>query len=243
MALSSIMTGALLSANTSRQMAHVQSAVKSRMDGHAGVLDSEIKLDSARGGDTKKKQEELDELQKKASELAETTINTLTTANEDLKKAAKEDQEVQRAEKAALASYFKQQGMSEEEVSQAIAAYKAQQAASKPDASKITKERDDALAELAALKNSNALRSKGVREEDLDYVMFKIGALMKEDDKLDFDKAATKYLKDNPRFTASGGGSYRVKTGTDSSGQGGSSGQQGNDSINNAIRKAIRRTY
>ena len=149
----------------------------------------------------------------------------------------------QRAEKAALASYFKQQGMSEEEVSQAIAAYKAQQAASKPDASKITKERDDALAELAALKNSNALRSKGVREEDLDYVMFKIGALMKEDDKLDFDKAATKYLKDNPRFTASGGGSYRVKTGTDSSGQGGSSGQQGNDSINNAIRKAIRRTY
>jgi len=101
MALSSIMTGALLSANTSRQMAHVQSAVKSRMDGHAGVLDSEIKLDSARGGDTKKKQEELDELQKKASELAETTINTLTTANEDLKKAAKEDQEVQRAEKAA----------------------------------------------------------------------------------------------------------------------------------------------
>ena len=133
--------------------------------------------------------------------------------------------------------------MSEEEVSQAIAAYKAQQAASKPDASKITKERDDALAELAALKNSNALRSKGVREEDLDYVMFKIGALMKEDDKLDFDKAATKYLKDNPRFTASGGGSYRVKTGTDSSGQGGSSGQQGNDSINNAIRKAIRRTY
>ena len=149
----------------------------------------------------------------------------------------------QRAEKAALASYFKQQGMSEDEVSKAIAAYKAQQAASKPDASKITKERDDALAELAALKNSNALRSKGVREEDLDYVMFKIGALMKEDDKLDFDKAATKYLKDNPRFTASGGGSYRVKTGTDSSGQGGSSGQQGNDSINNAIRKAIRRTY
>ncbi|MBQ9249867.1 MAG: hypothetical protein IJ179_06045 [Oscillospiraceae bacterium] len=149
----------------------------------------------------------------------------------------------QRAEKAALASYFKQQGMSEDEVSKAIAAYKAQQAASKPDASKITKERDDALAELAALKNSNALRSKGVREEDLDYVMFKIGALMKEDDKLDFDKAAAKYLKDNPRFTASGGGSYRVKTGTDSSGQGGSSGQQGNDSINNAIRKAIRRTY
>lgn len=149
----------------------------------------------------------------------------------------------QRAEKAALASYFKQQGMSEEEVSQAIATYKAQQAANKPDASKITKERDDALAELAALKNGNTLRSKGVREEDLDYVMFKIGALMKEDDKLDFDKAAAKYLKENPRFTSSGGGSYRVKTGTDGSNQGGSAGQGTNDTINNAIRRAARRNY
>lgn len=100
MALSSIMTGALLSANTSRQIAHVQHATKKQMDGHAGVLDAEIKLDSARGGDVTKKKEELEETQKKAAELAETTINTLTTANEDLKKASKEDLEAQRAEKA-----------------------------------------------------------------------------------------------------------------------------------------------
>ena len=101
MALSSTMTGALLSANTSRQIAHVQSAVKNRMDGHAGVLDAEIKLDSARGGDVTKKKEELEETKKKAAGLAETTINTLTTANEDLKKAFREDLEAQRAEKAA----------------------------------------------------------------------------------------------------------------------------------------------
>ena len=101
MALSSIMTGALLSANTSRQIAHVQHATKKQMDGHAGVLDAEIKLDSARGGDVPKKKEELEETEKKAAELAETTINTLTTANEDLKKASKEDLEAQRAEKAA----------------------------------------------------------------------------------------------------------------------------------------------
>ena len=101
MALSSIMTGALLSANTSRQIAHVQHATKKQMDGHAGVLDAEIKLDSARGGDVTKKKEALEETQKKAAELAETTINTLTTANEDLKKASKEDLEAQRAEKAA----------------------------------------------------------------------------------------------------------------------------------------------
>ena len=101
MALSSIMTGALLSANTSRQIAHVQHATKKQMDGHAGVLDAEIKLDSARGGDVTKKKEELEETQKKAAELAETTINTLTTANENLQKASKEDLEAQRAEKAA----------------------------------------------------------------------------------------------------------------------------------------------
>ena len=97
MALSSIMTGALLSANTSRQIAHVQHATKKQMDGHAGVLDAEIKLDSARGGDVTKKKEELEETQKKAAELSEATINTLTTANEDLKKASKEDLEAQRA--------------------------------------------------------------------------------------------------------------------------------------------------
>ncbi|MBR2187349.1 MAG: response regulator [Lachnospiraceae bacterium] len=96
-----IMTGALLSADTSRQFSQVQSAVKGRIDGQAGVLDAEIKLDSTRGGGVTKKKEELEETQKKAAELAETTINTLTTANEDLKKATKEDLEAQRAEKAA----------------------------------------------------------------------------------------------------------------------------------------------
>lgn len=146
----------------------------------------------------------------------------------------------QRAEKAALASYFKQQGMSEDEVSKAIAAYKAQQAASRPNVDSITKERDDALAELAALKNSNALRAKGVREEDIDYVMFKVSALMQADDKLDFEKAVAKYLKENPRFTT-GGSTYKVRTGTDGSGQGGSSGQGANDAINDAIRRAARR--
>lgn len=142
-----------------------------------------------------------------------------------------------RAEKAALAAYFKQQGMSEDEVTKAIAAYKSQQAAARPDTDKLTKERDDARAELAALKNSNALRAKGVREEDIDYVMFKINALMQDDDKLDFEKAVGKYLKENPRFTA-GGSTYKVRTGTDGSGQGTTQGA--NDAINNAIRRAAR---
>ena len=144
---------------------------------------------------------------------------------------------VQRAERAALASYFQQQGLSEEQVNKAIADYKAQQAAQRPNVDAITKERGEARAELAQMKNSQTLRQKGVREEDMDYVTFKIAALMKEDDKLDFDKAATKFLKENPRFTTSGSGSYRVKTGTEGSGAGSSGNQNSNDFINAAIRR------
>lgn len=100
MAFTNIMTQSLLSANTSMKIARVQQGAKNQMDGHAGVLDAEIKLDSARGGDVKKKQEELEEIKKKASELEASTVNTLSTANDDLKKAAKEDQEARRVEKA-----------------------------------------------------------------------------------------------------------------------------------------------
>lgn len=143
----------------------------------------------------------------------------------------------ERAEKAALSSYFKQQGMSEDEINQAIKDFKANREKQRPNVDAITKERDDARAELAQLKNSQTLAKKGVRAEDTDYVMFKIEALMKEDDKLDFDKAATKFLKENPRFTTSGSGSYRVKTGTDGSGAGSSGNQNSNDFINAAIRR------
>lgn len=142
---------------------------------------------------------------------------------------------VQRAEKAALSSYFKQQGMSEAEIEQAIADFKKNKAAQQPNVSAIEKERDEAKAELQALKDQATLRSKGVRDEDLDYVQFKVSAMMKADDKLDFEKAVTKFLKDNPRF--SGAGSYRVKTGTDGS-QGSGSQTGDNASINNAIRRA-----
>ena len=100
MAITNIMTQSLLSANTSMQIARVQHGTKKEMDGHAGVLDAEIKQDEARGGDVKKKKEELEETKKKASELEASTMNTLTSTNEDLKKAAKEDQEARRIEKA-----------------------------------------------------------------------------------------------------------------------------------------------
>lgn len=141
----------------------------------------------------------------------------------------------QRAEQAALKSYFQQQGMTEDEVKAALADYKTNKEKQKPNLSAIEQERDNALRELEQVKNTNLLRDKGVKPDDLDYVLFKVG--QKVTDKVDFKKAAEEYLKENPRFT--GQGSYRVTT----SAQAGSAGsaQNTNDSINNAIRMAARR--
>lgn len=144
-----------------------------------------------------------------------------------------------RAEKAALSSYFKQQGMSEEEVNQALKDYKANKEKQKPNVDAITQERDRAVAELAAMKQAQTLQAKGVKAEDMDYVQFKIGKLMEADDKLGFDKAMAKFLRESPRY-AQGGSGYRVKTGTDAS-QGSGSQQGDNTSINDAIRRAARR--
>lgn len=141
----------------------------------------------------------------------------------------------QRAEQAALKSFFQQQGMSEDEVTAALKKFREDREKNKPNLSAIEQERDNALKELEQVKNEKILSGKGVKAEDLDYVMFKVAKLV--DDKTDFKKAAEKFLKDNPKFT--GAGNYRVSasTGTESQGSGGNM----NSSINDAIRMAVRR--
>lgn len=142
----------------------------------------------------------------------------------------------QRAEQAALKSFFQQQGMSDAEVQQAIADYKASKEKNKPNLSAIEQERDTYKSEAEQLKNEKILTGKGVKAEDMDYVMFKVGKLV--DDKTDFTKASEKFLKENPRFTG-GAGTYRVSASTGTETQGASGNL--NSSINNAIRNAARR--
>ena len=48
----------------------------------------------------------------------------------------------ERATKAALSSYFRQQGMTEEEAQEAFKDYKNKKEAQKPDIAAVTKERD-----------------------------------------------------------------------------------------------------
>lgn len=140
-----------------------------------------------------------------------------------------------RTEQAALKSYFQQQGMTQEQVQQALDDYRQRQKESQPDTVKLQQERDNALERIAQMENEKILTGKGVKTEDLDYVMFKVSKMV--DEKTDFTKAAEKFLKDNPRFT---GQSYRVmSTGVQSGGAEGTGNP--NDFINAAIRRAAGR--
>ena len=141
----------------------------------------------------------------------------------------------EKASRAALASFYRQQGLSEEQITTAIADFKAKQKAQQPDVDTITRERDAAQKELQELKNEKILTGKGVKADDLDYLMFKVSKLV--DDKTDFTKAAEKFLKENPKYT--GAGTYRVSTSTGSDNQ--DTGGSVNMNINDRIRAAARR--
>ena len=140
----------------------------------------------------------------------------------------------EKATRAALADFYRKQGLSEEQITTAIADFKAKQKANQPDIDAITQERDTFKQELQQMKNEKVLSAKGVRSEDMDYVLFKINQLV--DDKTDFAKAADKFLKENPRF---GKGAYKVSTSTGSDNQ--NTGGCVNASINDRIRAAMRR--
>lgn len=141
----------------------------------------------------------------------------------------------EKASRAALADFYRKQGLSEAEITTAIADFKAKHAANKPDTAAMQREMDGYKQQIAQMQNEKLLTSKGVKAEDLDYVLFKVEKMV--DEKTDFKKAAEKFLKENPRFTSAG--SYRISTstGTGDNGSGGTI----NSSINDAIRSAARR--
>lgn len=141
----------------------------------------------------------------------------------------------ERAERSALKSFFLQQGMSEEEVNKAVADYKAQKAASQPDADKLQRELAEANAKIQRSQNEKLLAGKHVRAEDMDYVMFKAEKLVT--DKVTFEQAVDQFLKDNPKYKE--GGTYRVTTSTSTGGS--APGATGNETINNMIRNSFGR--
>lgn len=142
----------------------------------------------------------------------------------------------QRAEQAALKSYFQQQGMTEDEVRTAISDYRANKEKQKPNVSALERERDEANKKLQQYENEKVLSGMKVKAEDLDYVMFKVSALVT--DKKDFKAAAEEWLKENPRFKD--GGTYRMSSSA-AAAEGNKGAVTGNEAINDMIRSAFGR--
>lgn len=90
---------AIISASSAMTMVQRQGSVATSMKGREGILETEIKLDSARGGNVEKKQEELEEVQKKLTQVQTTQMDTLSDANKQLEEARREDQKAEAAAK------------------------------------------------------------------------------------------------------------------------------------------------
>ena len=89
---------AIISADTAMAQARVQGSAVSQMEGKAGVLETEIKLDAARGGNVEAKQKELEEVQQKIATAENAQLDTLSNANKELEAAAKADWQAEKTE-------------------------------------------------------------------------------------------------------------------------------------------------
>ena len=87
---------AIISADSAMTQVQNQGRVVTKMEGRAGVLEAEIKLDSARGNSVEAKQEELAEVQQKASGAQSSQMNVLANANKELEEAAKAEQQTEK---------------------------------------------------------------------------------------------------------------------------------------------------
>ena len=135
--------------------------------------------------------------------------------------AAKED--------TALKAYFKQQGLSQEEMDQAIAAFKQQKAAQQPDVGAIQQQltQAQAIAQQAQLQSAATIAavSLGIDAKTIPYVlkMADLGQVMGQDGKINDETLKTalnKVLEDIPALKPQAAGPTGfVQVGAASGGQ------------------------
>jgi len=89
---------AIISADSAISHARVQNNVADRLEARAGVLKSEIKLDSSRGGSVEAKQEELAKVEERAAQVSSGQMSTLLDVNIKMEKP-EEKREVAGSEK------------------------------------------------------------------------------------------------------------------------------------------------
>lgn len=90
---------AMISADSSMKQAQVQGTMATKMDGKAGVLESEIKMDKGRGGNTEAKEAELADLQERVQAATASQISTLADVSKTMEEATKADQTAGTTEK------------------------------------------------------------------------------------------------------------------------------------------------
>lgn len=98
---SSMSTGsmtAMISADVSVKQAAVQGSTAQKMEGRANVLESEIALDSSRGGSTELKKAELADAREAAQKATSDQLSSLAQAGEELKDASEKDKTADRTE-------------------------------------------------------------------------------------------------------------------------------------------------
>lgn len=82
---------AMLSADAAMKQADVHGSTAQKMENRAGVLEEEIKLDQARGGDASAKKEELAEAKALADQATASQMESLGSAGEIMKEAGEKD--------------------------------------------------------------------------------------------------------------------------------------------------------
>ena len=102
----------IISADAAMSQAQVQSSVATRMEGRVGVLEAEIKQDSANGKSVESKQEDLIEVQQKLATTETSQMNVLSVVNKRLEEAtdAEGDDSIDLAEKKLVGTREEEAG-------------------------------------------------------------------------------------------------------------------------------------
>ena len=104
----------MISADSSIKQAKAQGAGATGLKGRAGVLESEIAQDEARGQGVEKKKEELAEVNRQASAAEAGQLKSLSEANQEIKEAGQEDsKETEAGQERAKDSLKKEEGQEE----------------------------------------------------------------------------------------------------------------------------------
>lgn len=124
----------------------------------------------------------------KVEEIGETKV-AATDTKEEVEMISKED--AQKMVNGALAK-----NLPPKEEMEAFKSWKESQKTEAEKQAEVLKELETLKQEKINTQRENALLKKGINEEDIDYVMFKVNKIDG-----DFEENLVEFLKENPKFT------------------------------------------